>query len=184
MNKAQRRDLQLRTAVKLRAAGRNQREIADDLGVSRWTVNKMLKEADGRGIGQEEAEAAKKASIGEGGEVASPEEIQADAELDVLRMKARRGLDVGPQITVVLSRKIQSKLVNELAAGTLKSKDAAGALSQVEQCRKSAELAINLREQIQADLAKELLEAADRVLDGPAYDSLVKELERLERVGI
>ena len=190
MNSKERREQRIRTAVKLDLAGRNQGEIAEDLGVTRWTVNKFLKEARGSGLYESvkesvQAPVSKDVAAGvDSAAGASPEEIQADAELEGLRAKARRGLDVGPQVTVVLSRKIQAKLVNELAAGTLKAKDAAAALNQVESSRKSAEAAIDIRAQVQKELAEELLSALDRVVPSEVYDKVVKELSRLARVGV
>lgn len=108
----------------------------------------------------------------------SPEERQADAELEKLRGQFRRGVDVGPQITVVMARKLQAKLLSEMDQGKVTARTAAAALKSIEDARKAAEAAVDLRAVMRKELADELLAVADRVLRPVEYDILVKELER------
>lgn len=172
MNPEERRRYQVEAVAEMLKGGKTQGAIAEALGVSRWTVNKRVKEA--RKLVGEVVEDAEKAGV-------SPEEAAASAELKALRAKASRGLDVGPQVSVVLSRQIQSQLVRELGEGKLNAREAAQALSQVEVSRKSAEAAIDLRSKMAKELSEELLSAVDRVVPSTVYERVVRELERVRK---
>ena len=186
MTSQEKRELRINALVKLMRAGKTQAACAAALGVTRWTINKDAKRA--REIIDQlekkggEPEAPNSAPDSDASKL--PEELEAEAELDALRIKSSRGLSVGPQITVVLSRQVQGQLIREMLTGKLNARECAGALSQVESARKNAEISIDTRAHLRKELAEELLSILDRVVSGDVYDKVVKELERVEEHGV
>ena len=162
-------------------SGVSQSDCAKRLGISRMTVSRLKSDAllavDGkRPVVRADAGVAEKV---EAARAAGPVVVELGVELEKLVSQSAAGADVAPQLSLMMARECQRRLVASLAANELGPKEVADSLAKLETVRKSAESALEIRSTIKADMAELLLAAVDRVAPEEVYQAVVLELKGL-----
>ena len=162
-------------------SGVTQADCAKRLGISRMTVSRLKDEALAALDGKRpvvKSDPGVKAKV-EAARAAGPVVVDLGSELEKLVSQSAAGADVAPQLSLLMARECQRRLVDSLSKNELGPKEVADSLAKLETVRKSAESALEIRSTIKAEMAEFLLAVVDRVAPEAVYQAVVSELEGL-----
>ena len=162
MNAKERRERQVRRLAELLDGGSTVSGAAEAMDISRSTANRLL--ADARKLIEEGLVSSRPAPAAAGG-------------LDELQSQALKEVGLGPQTSMVLTKKLKAKLIRALENDKVDVKTASATLNTLEAIRRSAEGGIAQRAEMLRDVADELIRVADGVLSDTAWKDLKKALE-------